>query len=297
MLKKCNKCEKMKNLFEFHKDNTKKDKLHTQCIECNKLIKFSKKVEVKEVILFKTCIKCNNNLSILNFSKLKYNKDGFDNNCKECCKKYRIKKNNIIIPSFNKTCIVCKISKHSSTFKTTLRSKDNIFNTCIECWPKPKWNKEKQSQSSKKYWSNNPKKLKLKYQNQAKNTNRRIRDSLNHRISGALKTSNLSKNNMTHEYIGCSIAFLKEWLKFQFQENMSFDNYGEWHLDHVKPCSLFDFNKKTDITECFHWTNLQPLWSIDNIKKGNTYDITLLQKQKDKINKFSAQVKEGELRE
>ena len=48
---------------------------------------------------------------------------------------------------------------------------------------------------------------------------------------------------------------------------MSFENYGKWHVDHIKPCAKFDFTKPEEQVKCFHYTNLQPLWAIDNIKK------------------------------
>ena len=45
------------------------------------------------------------------------------------------------------------------------------------------------------------------------------------------------------------------------------DNYGEWHIDHIKPCAKFDLTKLEDQKKCFNYTNLQPLWAIDNYKK------------------------------
>ena len=46
----------------------------------------------------------------------------------------------------------------------------------------------------------------------------------------------------TMELIGCSIEFLKEYIANKFTEGMSWDNYGEWHLDHIRPCSSFDLS-------------------------------------------------------
>jgi hypothetical protein len=50
---------------------------------------------------------------------------------------------------------------------------------------------------------------------------------------------------------------------------MSYDNYGEWEVDHIIPISNFDFNKDSDIKNCCYYTNLQPLWLPDNRKKYN----------------------------
>lgn len=83
---------------------------------------------------------------------------------------------------------------------------------------------------------------------------------------------------------------------------MSWDNYGEWHLDHVKPCASFDLSNQNDVQICFNWKNYQPLWRSDNIIKGNKVDDLLIETHKQKAYEFettylSAQVKGGELRE
>ena len=50
---------------------------------------------------------------------------------------------------------------------------------------------------------------------------------------------------------------------------MSWENYGEWHIDHIKPCASFALSIEEEQHKCFHYSNLQPLWSIDNLKKGS----------------------------
>jgi hypothetical protein len=74
-----------------------------------------------------------------------------------------------------------------------------------------------------------------------------------------------------NEFIGCSKLELKTHLESKFKDGMMWSNYGicGWHIDHIKPCSKFEFNNIEDIKNCFHYTNLQPLWAIDNIRKGN----------------------------
>ena len=49
---------------------------------------------------------------------------------------------------------------------------------------------------------------------------------------------------------------------------MSWDNQGEWHIDHIIPCASFDLTNEEEQEKCFHYTNLQPLWAIDNMVKG-----------------------------
>ena len=52
---------------------------------------------------------------------------------------------------------------------------------------------------------------------------------------------------------------------------MNWSNYGNWHIDHIIPCNAFDLNNEFEKRACFHYTNLQPLWACDNIKKGCKY--------------------------
>ncbi len=91
------------------------------------------------------------------------------------------------------------------------------------------------------------------------------------RISQALKNNYKSKS--TTELLGCSIEELKNWLESQFQEGMSWSNYGEWHLDHVYPCAKFNLEQPYEQKICFNWFNLSPLWARENIQKSDKINI------------------------
>lgn len=70
--------------------------------------------------------------------------------------------------------------------------------------------------------------------------------------------------------IGCSRGFLKDWLGSQFRRGMNWENYGrDWHIDHIVPCSAFDLSDEQEQRKCFHYTNLRPLWKVENLAKGN----------------------------
>jgi hypothetical protein len=71
------------------------------------------------------------------------------------------------------------------------------------------------------------------------------------------------------ELIGCSVNELKEHIKKQLNDSMTFDNYGLWEIDHIKAITLFNLNNENEMYECFNYKNLQPLWREDNIKKSN----------------------------
>lgn len=67
--------------------------------------------------------------------------------------------------------------------------------------------------------------------------------------------------------VGCSSEHLRLHIQRQFKRGMNWNNYGKWHLDHIIPCAHFDLTREDQQRICFHWTNLQPLWSQDNQRK------------------------------
>jgi len=301
-------------LTNFYKDKNKKNGVSSQCKECKNKVTYTLRLNRAQQNIekptHKICSRCKINKEIFNYTTLKTNKDGLSIYCKEC-RKINIKiqkqlKEEIIIldNTINKICRKCNIEKNILEFRINRKSKDNTSYTCLDCLPKNNWSKEKQKASEQKYRLNNPEKIKEKYKKYAQNINRRVRDSLNHRIAGALLVNNSRKNNKTINYIGCDIPFFKKWIEYQFVNNMSWDNYGEWHLDHVKPCYCYNLVNDNDIKECFNWKNYQPLWKKDNLIKSNKIDNNLIETHKNKacnyeiyFLKISAQVKEGELLE
>jgi len=124
---------------------------------------------------------------------------------------------------------------------------------------------------SKKYYKKHKEKIieqKRKYEGNKLqiDINFRIKHYLRSRLRKALKGINKSKS--TRKLIGCSIEQLKNHLESQFKPGMSFSNYGKWHIDHIKPCFSFDLSKAEEQAKCFHYTNLQPLWAEENLRKN-----------------------------
>jgi hypothetical protein len=97
----------------------------------------------------------------------------------------------------------------------------------------------------------------------------RLEKNLRIRIWHALNGKVKSKR--TKELLGCNVDELKIHLENKFSEGMTWDNYGKWHVDHIKPCSLFDLTVPEEQLLCFNYTNLQPLWSYDNQSKSDTF--------------------------
>lgn len=188
-------------------------------------------------IYTKTCTKCNTTKSLGDFSKDCSKKDGVRPVCKSCNKAYY---------SENKNQILERVSTYYHD------------------------NKDR----SKAYYHRN--KEHIKKRRNAYQKNKIQNDSLyalRMRISSlfrcSFKDSGYSKKSKTHEILGCSYDDFKVHIENKFLEGMSWDNRSEWHLDHITPVSWGQTEE--EIIALNHYTNFQPLWAIDNIKKSNRF--------------------------
>lgn len=110
------------------------------------------------------------------------------------------------------------------------------------------------------------------------NHNERYNNDINYRLASNLRSrfKGALKKYLEIKYTGrdifslcsCSIEELIKHLENQFTNNMSWVNYGKWHIDHIKPICEFDLRDEKQIKKCFHYSNLQPLWAEDNYKKS-----------------------------
>lgn len=89
------------------------------------------------------------------------------------------------------------------------------------------------------------------------------------RIRRALNAIGWKKYSTTKELIGCSFEFLKEHIESQFKDGMSWEDRSSFHIDHIRPLSSFDLTDPEQLRAACHYTNLQPLSPIDNMKKGD----------------------------
>jgi hypothetical protein len=159
-----------------------------------------------------------------------------------------------------------------------------------------KWrekNKEKLSEYQKE-WSQNNKDHRKKYHKEWREKNKeslneykriyektkkdsdpsyRLASYTRTAIYTCLKERNINKYNNTFDLLPYSLGELINHLEGKFQEGMTWDNYGQWHLDHIKPMSSFIFENPKDIQfqECWSLNNLQPLWGQENLSKGSRY--------------------------
>jgi hypothetical protein len=130
-------------------------------------------------------------------------------------------------------------------------------------------NKEKQNEKCKKYNKNNRAKI------QAQKTERynsdpefNIATRLRGRLGIALRAQGTNKAGRTEELVGLPFEELKKYIESLFVDGMTWENRKLWDIDHIKPVSSFDLTNPEEQKKCFHYTNLQPLWKEDNLKKG-----------------------------
>jgi hypothetical protein len=187
-----------------------------------------------------------------------------------------------------KKCSKCGIIKEVCEFRKSSKSKLGIQSECKNCAKKRyemnreenllkkrlygEKNKEKKSEYDKLYRKKNRLK-KNKYIREYRKKRRkedptfRLIESIRARLKIFYKSKNINKENKTFEIVGLTPEKLKDYLTEKFEEGMSWDNYGEWHIDHIIPLSSTTSNE--ELIELCHFTNLQPLWASDNLKKSN----------------------------
>ena len=151
-----------------------------------------------------------------------------------------------LITSSYEICFSCEIDKNHKEFRKQLK--------------KQKKNPTEEEIIKRRKNFSQYKKNRLKI-----DINFKVRCYLGSRIWDALKGRTKSKNTL--KLLGCSIEQLKKHLASQFRLGMSWSNYGKWHVDHIKSCNSFDLSREEEQRKCFHYSNLQPLWAKDNLKK------------------------------
>ena len=133
-------------------------------------------------------------------------------------------------------------------------------------------NKEYISQREKQYKQRNKQKINQYYHD-------RYHSDLQYKLSSLLRRrlekviNGKQKTGSAVHDLGCTLPELIQHIEQQFTEGMSWDNWSHtgWHLDHIKPLSLFDLTDPEQYKQAAHYTNLQPLWAYDNLSKGNRY--------------------------
>lgn len=215
---------------------------------------------------------------------------GFSYRCKSCDKNYKLEyasKNSIKIKESNKKYrenhkedikiwkkeyyLTNKERLSSKAKQNYLRNRQNIINRVEQYLSENRDAinekrrnriKTEEMKRQKREWA--LKEYKLKY---GKDNEYTIKAKLRARMRTAL--SKKYKSGSAVLELGCTIKELIKYLEGKFKDDMSWENYGKWHIDHIKPLSSFDLTNENEFKEAVNFKNLQPLWAEDNLRKSN----------------------------
>ncbi|MDD2820123.1 MAG: hypothetical protein PHW29_02555 [Flavobacterium sp.] len=293
--KECTKCNVEKKRSEFAKDINKSDGLYSSCKTCNEKyietyrknnpekVTESKKKAVSKKVEYYAIYKNNwytENKEILNKKGKEYYKQNKDTIRKQN-REYRFEKRKKQLEEYekieSKKCKKCLLLKPRENYRKSTVGKFGLSDNCKSCRNLSLIDKqEKNKIRSKEYYNKNKETLLVKgYLAKIKRLKTdpefKLRALLSHRVRRAIYDQSGTKSAKTLELLGCSIKEARIHIEKQFREGMQWENHGikGWHIDHIIPCSSFDLTKNEDQNKCFHYTNLQPLWAEENLRKGN----------------------------
>lgn len=183
-----------------------------------------------------------------------------------------------------KTCIVCHITKEDINFHRKVKGSVELRNCCKQCSNKrakarrllPGHIPCRYPEYQARYYAARKDELRLKAaerrkRRRASDPTYRARLNLRSRLYKALKSAECSRDRNIRNSVGCTILELRAYLESRFLPGMTWENYGQWHLDHIRPLSSFNLENTEEQRQANHYSNLQPLWAGDNIKKGSKY--------------------------
>jgi hypothetical protein len=177
-------------------------------------------------------------------------------------------------------CKICRRKETSAKYRKN--NKDKINDYCASYREKNrerlreynrKWMKERYH--IYKIWVENNKdrvneiKRKHEINKNANNEIYKLTRIIRNSIRSSIRSRNFKKRTKTSEILGCSMQEFMVYIESTFQDGMSFDNYGDWHLDHIIPISRA--KSYEEAIELNHYTNFQALWKIDNLRKYNKF--------------------------
>ena len=226
----------------------------------------------------KKCRVCEKIKKIDDFHKKKSSKDGHRNECKECVK--NIQKKYKEAPGFKEKRVEYDKKRYDENREDILERKkeyhienrDSILKYKKEYRTKPE-NKERQDEYGKMYRTVHKDKF-YKYRNE--NPHIIVWRSL---LYSTLNRLGTKKQGHTIDELGYSAVELKEHIEQQFTPGMTWENHGEWHIDHIK--GVINFDSDTNVNIVCALDNLQPLWATTREINGVVYEGNL---NKDKYN-------------
>jgi hypothetical protein len=147
-------------------------------------------------------------------------------------------------------------------------NKEEILQKCKEYREQ---NKEKIKQFKHDYYQKEENKIKRNEKDKLRKQTDVVFKLITNVRSQVHKVLTEYKNNSTYDLLGCNKLELKAWLEYQFDETLTWENYGSyWHMDHVIPLAFFDLTNTKQQFLAFNWSNLKPLPAKENLSKNDT---------------------------
>lgn len=212
----------------------------------------------------KQCTDCSITKSKILFPRDKTRFDGYHYYCKDCQrsrKRDHRNRNRDKINAYRN-----KISK-----RLYLKNKEKISERRKKARrlnPEKSRLQSKRSNLKNKEWIRNYSKEYTRHRRKTKPLVK-LSNSLRVRLKGALRRRSWKKTSTLQQYLGCTIQEFKEYIELLFKPGMTWDNHtiNGWHIDHIIPLS--SAQTEEEIYKLNHFSNLQPMWAIDNIRKSN----------------------------
>tara|TARA_B100000965_G_scaffold386478_1_gene388768 strand:+ start:434 stop:1264 length:831 start_codon:yes stop_codon:yes gene_type:complete len=258
----CPTCKTEKPLLEFGKNKTKKDGLTTYCKPCStkRLRELYNKPENKEK---------NKERNKINNKKY-YEKWGSTPEYKEKQKKKWKKYYNENEEFRESQKEYLKKYRDSPEYRYKMKLYAREYRRKYFADPE---NKKKEKERKRKYYDNPENRKKLyEYVKKRREEDPLFKLSMNTRmlVYFAFKKKGYKKKSKTHKILGCSYEEFKSHLEKQFTEGMSWDNHGEWEMDHIIPIASAE--NEDEIIKLNHYTNFQPMWEAQNIRKSDDHN-------------------------
>jgi len=249
--KECTKCGGVKAFSEYGKHKLGKHGLNGDCKVCRKEYAKQRYQATKEAVAEYRKQYYQTNKEAIN-ERMKQHKQANREAYNEYQKKYY---------QANKDATAERMKQYRQANKEVIAEKNKQYRQA---------NKKAIAEINKQYRQANKEKLNKKARRRkAKNPTLRMIGNLR---NGLVKAMNgTSKPKKTMELLGCSRKQFKKHLSAQFTEGMTLENYGSdgWVIDHIMPVSRFDHSDPEQVAICWHHTNMQPMWGIDNIIKSD----------------------------
>jgi hypothetical protein len=157
-----------------------------------------------------------------------------------------------------------EVKQKAKEYEKTSERKDKK-----SAWHKENWIKNKELLTAKnKQWHNEnmDKVCARRKERYSSDVAFKIKVLLRTRLNLAIK--NRSKKGSAVSLLGCSINEFILYFEEKFKVGMDWSNWGEWHIDHIIPLALFDLGSIEQLQKACHYSNLQPLWAVENLGKG-----------------------------